>query len=63
MLESIREFSNLLGVDPFWVWLLIILFILLFIVKCMYPYKPEWKSRKTKDKNGNEVTTYYRIDI
>ena len=29
----------------------------------MYPYKPEWKSKKTKDKNGNEVTTYYRIDI
>ena len=63
MLERIREFSNLLGVDPFWVWLLIILSILLFIVKCMYPYKPEWKSKKTKDKNGNEVTTYYRIDI
>lgn len=63
MLERIREISYLLGVDPLWVWLIIGLLILLGIVKCMYPWKPRWKSKKTKDKDGNEVTTYYRLDI
>lgn len=63
MLERIRIISNLLDVDPFWIWLLIGLLILLAIVKCLYPWKPEWKSKTTKDKDGNEVTTYYHLDI
>ena len=63
MLEKIREISQLLDVDPFWIWLVIGLLILLFVVKCIYPWKPVWKSKKTKDKDGNEVTTYYYLDI
>ncbi|MBP3463367.1 MAG: hypothetical protein ACI4VN_06465 [Clostridia bacterium] len=63
MLEEIREIAHLLDVDPFWIWLLIGLLVLLVIVKCMYPWKPKWKSKKTKDKDGNEITTYYHLDI
>jgi len=63
MLESIMEISNLLEVDPFWIWIVIVLLILLGVVKCIYPWKPVWKSKKTKDKDGNEVTTHYRLDI
>ncbi len=63
MLESIEGISNLLDVDPFWIWLLIGLVILLIIVKCLFPWRPVWKSKKTKDKDGNEVTTYYHLDI
>lgn len=63
MLEMIREISTLLEVDSFWIWLILALLLLLGVVKCMYPWKPEWKSKKTKDKDGNEVTTYYHLDI
>lgn len=63
MLETIREISGLLEVDPFWIWLVIALLILLGVVKCMYPWKPVWKSKKTKDKDGNEVTVHYHLDI
>ena len=62
MLERIREISYLLGVDPFWIWLLIGLIFLLMVVKCMYPWKPEWKSKKTKDKDGNDITIHDRLD-
>jgi len=62
MLERIREISHLLGVNPLWIWLTIGLTLLLLVVKCMYPWKPEWKSKKTKDKDGKEVTIYYHLD-
>lgn len=62
MLERIREISHLLGVNPLWIWLTIGLTLLLLVVKCMYPWKPEWKSQKTKDKDGKEVTIYYHLD-
>ena len=62
MLERIREISHLLGVDPFWIWLTIGLVLLLLAVKCRYPWKPEWKSKKTKDKDDKEVTIYYHWD-
>ncbi len=63
MLEMIREISALLEVDPFWIWIIIALLILLGVVKCIYPWKPVGKSKKTKDKDGNEVTIYYHLDI
>lgn len=62
MLKGIIEFSYLIGVEPFWVILLIALMLLLGIVKCLYPWQPKWKSKTTKDKNGNEVTTFYKIE-
>lgn len=62
MLKGIIEFSYLLGVDPFWVVLILALMLLLGIVKCLYPWQPKWKSKKTTDKNGNEITTYYKIE-
>lgn len=63
MLEIIQDISCLLGVEPFWIWILIGSMLLLFVVRGMYPWKPEWKSKKTKDKDGNEVTTHYHLDI
>lgn len=63
MLESIRDISALLDVDPFWIWLLLGLIILQVVVKCLFPWEPRWKSKKTKDKDGNEITTYYHIDL
>lgn len=63
MLERIREISHLLDVDPFWIWLIIVLGILYFIVQCMCPWKKKWKSKKTKDKDGNDVTIYYHLDV
>ena len=62
MLKGIIEFSYLLGVDSFWVVLILALMLLLGIVKCLYPWQPKWKSKKAKDKNGNEVTIYYHIE-
>ncbi len=62
MLKGIIEFSYLLGVDSFWVVLILALMLLLGIVKCLYPWQPKWKSKKTKDKNGNEVIIYSKIE-
>ena len=63
MLKRIMEISYLLEVEPFWIYLVIGLVVLVIIAKCMYPWRPEWKSKKTKDKDGNEITTYYHLDI
>lgn len=61
MLKGIMEFAYLLGVDSFWVFLILVLLLLLGIVKCLYPWQPKWKSKKTKDKSGNLVTIHYQI--
>lgn len=61
MLKGIFDLAYLLGVDPFWVILLLILILVLEIVKCIYPWQPEWKAKTTEDKNGNKVTKYYRL--
>lgn len=61
MLKGIIEFEYLLGVDSFWVFLILVLLLLLGIVKCLYPWQPKWKSKKTKDNLGNQVTMYYQI--
>ena len=63
MLERIREFSYWLGIDPLWIYILIGLTLLLFVVKCKYPWAPKWKSITTKDKDGNIVTKYYRLSL
>ncbi len=62
MIKGIQEFIYLLEVDAFWGYLIIVLLILLGIIKCLYPWQPKWKSKKAKDKNGNEVTIYYHIE-
>lgn len=63
MLERIRDISCFLGVEQFWIWIIIGLIVLLVIVKCMYPWKPIAKYKKTKDKDGNEIVTHYHLDI
>ena len=62
MLERIREFSCLLGVEPSWMGVLINSLIALGIVKSIFPWIPEWKAKTTKDKDGKEITTYYHRD-
>lgn len=60
--KGIQEFAYLLEVEPFWIILLIALILLLLVVKCLYPWQPKWKSKTTKDEDGNEITTYYHLD-
>ncbi len=63
MFKGINYFMYLLEVDPFWFYLLIVLLLLTGFVKCLYPWQLKWKSTKTKDKNGDEITTHYHLDI
>lgn len=63
MLEFVQEISNILEVDQYWIWLIIGLLLLLGVVKCMYPWRPVLKSKKTKDKNGDEVVIYSKLDM
>lgn len=62
MLESIEYFSYLLGVEPFWLILIIALLILLGVIKSLYPWMPKWKSKETIEKDGSKVTKYYHLD-
>lgn len=62
MLKGILEFSYLLGADPFLVILVLVLLFLLLVVKCLFPWQPKWRAKKTKDKDGNEIITYYHLD-
>ena len=61
MLKGIIEFAYLLGVHPFWVFLILILLLLLGVIKGIYVWEPKWKAKKTKDKNGNKETIYFQI--
>ena len=47
--------------EPFWAYLLVGLLLLLGIIKAFYTRQPEWESKKTKDKDGNEVIIHSRI--
>ena len=62
MIKGIDEFMYLLGADTFWGYLIVALLLLLGVVKSLYPWQPKWKSKKTKDKDGNEVILYYHIN-
>lgn len=62
MLKGIIDLSYLLGVDSFWIFLILGLLLLLGIVKSLFPWQPKWKAKKTKDEFGNEVTIYYQIE-
>lgn len=62
MLESIEYFSYLLGVEPFWIILLIVLLILLGVIKSLYPWMPKWKAKERREKDGSKVTKYYHLD-
>lgn len=61
MLKGIVRFAYLLGVNSFWVFLILGLLLLLGIVKCLYPWQPKWKSKKTKDKSGNQIIIHYQM--
>lgn len=62
MLKGIIDFSYLLGVEPFWTFLLLALLFVLAIVKCAYPWQPKWKQETKEDKNGNKITKFYHLD-
>lgn len=62
MLKSIEYFSYLLGINPLWMVLIIVLLVMLGVIKSLYPWQPKWKSKVTKDKDGSIVTKYYHLD-
>lgn len=62
MLKSIEYFSYLLGVDPLWTILIIVLLLILGLIKSLYPWMPKWKSKETKEKDGSKITKYYHLD-
>ncbi len=62
MFESIQYFAYLLDVEPQWVVLIIVLLLALGVVKSLYPWQPKWKSKQTKDENGDIITRYYHLD-
>lgn len=62
MLESMEYFSYLLGAEPFWGKLIIVLLLLLGITKSIYPWQPKWKAEETTKEDGNKVTKYYRLE-
>lgn len=62
MLNSIKYFTYLLGIEPFWVILIIALCFILLVIKSLYPWQPKWKSKETIEKDGSKVTKYYHLD-
>lgn len=56
MLDGIMKFLYFLGIDPIWP---IVLVVALFL-ECLYPWRLEGKTKRTKDKDGNDVIYYYR---
>ena len=54
-MESIKYFLYLLGVEPFWP----ILIVLLLGILGLYPYHLKGKAVTKKDKEGNEETKYF----
>lgn len=40
---------------------LLILVLMGGIIKCFYPWERKWKSEKTKDEDGNEVTIHSQL--
>ena len=62
MLKSIEYFSYLLGINPLWMVLIIVLLVMLGVIKSLYPWQPKCKSKVTKYKDGSIVTKYYHLD-
>lgn len=62
MIKGIQDFMYLLGADASWGYLIVGLLVVKGIVRSLYPWQPKSKSKKTKDKDGNEITIYYRLD-
>lgn len=62
MLESIKYFSYLLGIDSSWLSIITVLLVILGVVKCIYPWQPKWKAEETTKEDGSKVTKYYYLD-
>lgn len=60
MFETIREFTQWLGVSPWVMETFINSLIALGVVKVIFPWTPEYKAKTTKDKDGNIITTFYK---
>lgn len=55
-MESIKYFLYLLGLDPFWP----IVIVILLGISGLFPYHLKGKSVTKKDKDGNEETKYFQ---
>lgn len=62
MFETIREFTQWLGVSPWVMRIFTNSLIALGVVKIILPWTPEYKAKTTKDKDGNIITTFYKRD-
>lgn len=62
MLESIKYFSYLLGINSSWLPIITVLLVILGVVKCIYPWQPKWKAEETTKEDGSKVTKYYYLD-
>ena len=62
MFETIREFTEWLGVSPWVMRIFTNSLIALGVVKVIFPWTPEYKAKTTKDKDGNIITTFYKRD-
>lgn len=60
MFETIREFTEWLGVSPWVMEPIINSLVALGVIKIIYPWTPEYKAKTTKDKDGNVETTFYK---
>lgn len=57
MFQSISSFFELIGVNPMWGGLIIVLSFL----RCMLPYEKVAKIEEVKNKNGDKSYNIYRI--
>lgn len=54
-MEAIKYFLCLLGVDPFWV----VIILILVVLSGLYPYRLKGKLETKKNEDGTEETRYY----
>lgn len=58
-MESVKYFLCLLGIDPFWV----VLILVLVGVSSLYPYRLKGKSVTEKKEDGTEEKKYYEYKL
>lgn len=57
-----NAFADALGMSQFELGFLLILLLLCGIIRGLYIWQPKWKSKKTKDEDGNEEIKHYYLD-
>lgn len=58
-LEVIKDFFDLLGVNPLWG----VLIIALILLKAIAPWNITYKVEETEDENGKKTYKFYHYDM